>query len=92
MSTSVLDIRSATCPGGGSLWAFLSHIREIPPGGTMEVLTDDPLARTDLPEWAEWEGWGVLAQEDLKDHMRFVLERPEEGGVAPGLARRTATR
>lgn len=76
MDTKVLDVRAATCPGGGAMWAFLSHLREIPRGGTMELLTDDPIARTDIPECVRQEGWTLLAQELLQGYSRFVMRRP----------------
>ncbi len=90
MDAPILDIRSATCKGGGCLWAFLSHVREIPPGGALELLTDDPIAGQDIPEWVKWEGWSLLAHENLEGYTRFVVRRPAEPGLAPGAALRGA--
>lgn len=78
---NVLDIRAATCKGGGALWAFLSHVREVPRGGTLELLTDDPIAPRDIPEWASWEGWTVDVAERLRGFDRFVLRRPMHAEV-----------
>ena len=71
-----LDIRSSTCRGGGALWAFLSHVREIPRGGVLELLTDDEQARTDLPEWAHHEGWRIVEQRSDGQDLTFALQRP----------------
>ncbi len=76
MEKRTLDIRSSTCRGGGALWAFLSHVREIPRGGVLEIWTDDPLARTDLPEWASYEGWRVVEQRHEGPDLVFELQRP----------------
>ena len=87
--TRILDIRSSTCKGGGCLWAFLSHVREIPPGGAIELLTDDPIAHKDIADWAEWEGWSLVTHENLEGYARFVVRRPVESVTAPGVARRS---
>ncbi|MBI2325499.1 MAG: sulfurtransferase TusA family protein [Chloroflexi bacterium] len=76
MERRLLDIRSSTCRGGGALWAFLSHVREIPRGGVLELLTDDEQARTDLPEWARHEGWRIVEQRSDGSDMSFALQRP----------------
>lgn len=76
METRTLDIRACTCKGGGALWAFLSHVCELPRGGTLELLTDDPQAKTDIPEWVRHMGWRTLAQEAKGDELRFLLQRP----------------
>lgn len=71
-----LDIRASTCKGGGALWAFLSHVCEMRRGDILELVTDDPLAREDLPEWAACEGWRILEQKVSGEDLTFVLQRP----------------
>lgn len=76
MEKRTLDIRSSTCPGGGALWAFLSHVCELPRGASLELLTDDPQARTDIPEWVRHMGWRIAEQADDGTDLRFLLQRP----------------
>ena len=76
MERRQLDIRSSTCRGGGALWAFLSHVREIPRGGVLEVITDDEQALSDHPEWADHEGWRVVEQHTEGRDLTFALKRP----------------
>lgn len=72
-----LDIRQSTCPGGGALWSLLSHVRDLPPGDSIEVLTDDYLAGTDIPAWVKKRNWKV-ARRQRDGYTRFVIERPRE--------------
>lgn len=89
MDRQILDIRSTTCPAGGALWAFLSHVCELKRGNAIELLTDDPQARTDLPEWARHMGWRILEQSSSGRELRFVVQRPWRSHVgAPKRPRR----
>jgi TusA-related sulfurtransferase len=71
-----IDVRGTTCQGGGALWNLLSHVRELPCGGTLELLTDDFLASRDIPEWLHHEGWDLVADEDHTGYRRFVIQKP----------------
>ena len=48
MAIKSFDVRGSTCPGGGALWALLSHTRDVPRGESIEPLTDDFLV---LQRW-----------------------------------------
>ena len=76
MNKSTLDIRSVTCPGGGALWAFLGHICQMHRGDVVELVTDDPQARTDIPEWANHQGWRILDRTNAGQDYTFVLQKP----------------
>lgn len=69
------DVSHATCQGGGGLWAFLSHIREVKEGETLAVTTDDALAQADIPAWTEKMGW-KLRQHPIDHAQRFIAQRP----------------
>jgi DNA-binding transcriptional ArsR family regulator len=73
--TAMYDVRRATCQGGGGLWALLSHVRDLRNGGSLEVMTDDPLAETDIPAWTQKMGWKV-AQLPVDYGQLFVAQRP----------------
>lgn len=75
MAIKSFDVRGSTCPGGGALWALLSHTREVPRGESIELLTDDYLAPADIPEWGARVGWTVTGQ-DIAHGYRFEVGRP----------------
>ncbi len=72
-----IDVRKSTCQGGGALWSLLSHVRDLPPGDSIELLTDDSMAEGDIPAWVHKRHWKV-ARRQLKGYARFVIERPRE--------------
>jgi TusA-related sulfurtransferase len=74
MADKTFDVRKATCQGGGGLWAFLSHVREVNEGESLELVTDDALAQIDIPAWTEKMGW-KLAQSPVDYARRFVAQR-----------------
>lgn len=59
----------------GGPWAFLSHIREVKKGATLEVTTDDALAKADIPAWTQKMGW-TLVKIPREDADRFIAQRP----------------
>lgn len=75
MQRMSLDIRKSTCPGGGAIWSLLSHTRDLSPGESIGLLTDDYLAAQDIPEWATRVGWTVTTQQQ-PDGCQFEVGRP----------------
>lgn len=73
-----LDVRRSTCPGGGALWSLLSHVRELPAGDTIELLTDDYMANTDIPGWVTKRHWKV-SRVSRDGYLKFTIERPGLG-------------
>jgi TusA-related sulfurtransferase len=73
-----IDVRKSTCQGGGALWSLLSHVRDLPPGDSIEVLTDDYMAGIDIPAWVKRRRWKV-ARRQRNGYMTFVIERPLAG-------------
>ena len=81
-----LDVRKSTCPGGGALWSLLSHVRDLPPGDTIELLTDDYMAESDIPAWVKRWQWKVKRQ-TRDGYVKFEIQRPSDGaavGIAGG--------
>ena len=72
-----VDVRKSTCQGGGALWSLLSHVRDLPAGDSIELLTDDSMAEGDIPAWVQKRNWRV-SRRQRAGYARFVIERPAE--------------
>lgn len=70
-----IDLRNSTCRGGGAIWALLSHVRDLPPGDSIEILTDDYSAGTDIPSYVRRRHWTV-ARQQRRGYIKFVVGRP----------------
>mgnify|MGYP001565443142 CR=1 FL=1 len=66
--TKTLDARGLACPMPSVKTALA--LEGMTAGQVIEVLTDDPVSKKDLPVWAEATG-------------NTLLEMKEEGGSAP---------
>ena len=73
-----LDIRNSTCPGGGAVWSLLGHVRDLPEGDEIEILTDDYMADADIPAWVEKRRWNVSSQKH-DGYFKFLIEHPLAG-------------
>jgi len=72
-----IDVRKSTCQGGGALWSLLSHVRDLPAGDSIELLTDDSMAEGDIPAWVQKRGWKVMRRQ-RDGYVHFLIERPRE--------------
>jgi tRNA 2-thiouridine synthesizing protein A len=61
-----IDALGRSCPVPVIMLA--ERIHEVAPGETIEVLSDDPAATTDLPDWCQ-----------LRGHLLVQLEKREVG-------------
>ena len=68
--TSTLDARGLKCPIPVIRLARLAAVGHH--GDTIEVLADDPAARTDIPAWARLTGHEVSAQ-DRGEHTAYIV-------------------
>ena len=82
-----IDVRHSTCQGGGAFWSLLSHVRELPAGDYIELLTDDEMAGSDIPAWVGKRHWKVTRRQ-RDGYARFRIERPSE--ASGSRARRVA--
>jgi len=62
-----LDARGLCCPMPSVKTAL--ELERMGPGEVLEVLTDDPVSKKDLPVWAESTGNMVL---DIKEEERTI--------------------
>jgi tRNA 2-thiouridine synthesizing protein A len=51
------------------------RIREVPIGQTIEVLADDPAAKSDLPAWCMLKSQEYLLTRDLASGWAFLVRR-----------------
>ena len=51
------------------------RIREVPIGQTIEVLADDPAAKSDLPAWCALKSQEFVQASELADGWSFVVRR-----------------
>jgi tRNA 2-thiouridine synthesizing protein A len=51
------------------------RIREVPIGQTIEVLADDPAAKTDLPAWCALKSQEFVRASDLPQGWSFIVRR-----------------
>ncbi len=72
--TECLDVRGLKCPLP-ALFARRALVR-APPGTSLEVIADDPLAAVDLPHMCTQEGFEVLSSVREGSIVRMVLRRP----------------
>jgi len=68
-----LDLRGLKCP----LPALLArrHLSRLDPGGSVLVLTDDPMAPIDVPHMCQTEGFDVVNVIRNGGEARMILRR-----------------
>jgi len=75
MANDTLDLRGLKCP----LPALLARraLERGPPGISLEVLVDDPMARIDVPHMCSQEGFEVLHVHTEGPLVRLRLRRTD---------------
>jgi tRNA 2-thiouridine synthesizing protein A len=68
-----LDALGKKCPI--PIIMLADRIREIPVGQTIEVLADDPAAKTDLPAWCALKSQEFVGAADLSVGWSFLVRR-----------------
>jgi tRNA 2-thiouridine synthesizing protein A len=68
-----LDALGKKCPI--PIIMLADRIREIPVGQTIEVLADDPAAKTDLPAWCALKSQEFVSAADLPVGWSFLVRR-----------------
>ena len=74
MDDDAIDLRGLKCP----LPALFARraLERAPPGATIEILADDPMARIDVPHMCRQEGYEVIAVLLEGATVRMRLRRP----------------
>jgi tRNA 2-thiouridine synthesizing protein A len=68
-----LDALGKKCPI--PIIMLADRIREVPVGQTIEVLADDPAAKTDLPAWCTLKSQEFVGARDLTVGWSFLVRR-----------------
>ena len=68
-----LDALGKKCPI--PIIMLADRIREVPVGQTIEVLADDPAAKTDLPAWCALKSQEFVGAADLAVGWSFLVRR-----------------
>jgi tRNA 2-thiouridine synthesizing protein A len=68
-----LDALGKKCPI--PIIMLADRIREVPVGQTIEVLADDPAARTDVPAWCALKSQEFVRASDLPAGWSFLIRR-----------------
>jgi tRNA 2-thiouridine synthesizing protein A len=71
--TITLDALGKKCPI--PIIMLADKIREVPVGQTIEVLADDPAAKTDLPAWCALKSQEFVGAADLPVGWSFLVRR-----------------
>ena len=69
----VIDALGRKCPI--PIIMLAQRIREVPIGGTIAVLADDPAAKTDVPAWCTMKSQEFVAITHLPSGWSFVIKR-----------------
>ena len=69
-----LDCRGLRCPL--PVIRLANHIEDVPVGGTVAVVADDPAARSDIPAWCRMRGQELVGEGTAPDGAaRFEVRR-----------------
>lgn len=82
-NAETLDLRGLKCPMPSLL--ARRALERAEPGGTVEVITDDPMAPIDVPHMCRQEGFDCIAVTREGGEDRMVLRRPFMPGGAERL-------
>jgi tRNA 2-thiouridine synthesizing protein A len=69
----VIDALGRKCPI--PIIMLAGRIREVPIGGTIAVLADDPAAKTDVPAWCTMKSHEFVALAELPSGWSFLIRR-----------------
>jgi len=72
----VVDSRGTLCPV--PVLAASKAIKEVAPGGVMEVRATDAGAASDIPAWAKRTGHEFLGTLDGPDYLRLFVRKAGE--------------
>ena len=70
----VVDARGLRCPL--PIIRLANNIGDVPVGGTLAVVAEDPAARTDVPAWCRMRGQEFLGEDVTDDGVpRYRVRR-----------------
>ena len=63
----VVDARGTACPG--PLLAVKQAISEVPDGEIMQIMSNDPGTKRDVPRWATKKGYEYLGDVEREEYI-----------------------
>ncbi|HYA50723.1 MAG TPA: sulfurtransferase TusA family protein [Streptosporangiaceae bacterium] len=69
----VIDALGRKCPI--PIIMLAEQIRDVPIGGTIAVLADDPAAKTDVPAWCTMKSHEFVTLAELPSGWSFLIKR-----------------
>jgi tRNA 2-thiouridine synthesizing protein A len=69
----VIDVRGLKCPL--PVLKAAKRIQTLPAGAAVIVLTTDPMAALDIPNFCQEKGHRLVEQTKTGDGLKFVLEK-----------------
>jgi tRNA 2-thiouridine synthesizing protein A len=69
----LLDVRGQKCPMPSVKTALA--LEQLEGGNVVKVLIDDPVSKTDLPQWVKGNGHHVLGIEDKDDYVEVYVKK-----------------
>ena len=76
MADVIVDARGLSCPL--PVLKARRVLREMPYGGTAEVLSTDPISVEDFPSFCRAAGHELLEATQVDDAFRFVIKKGQE--------------
>jgi tRNA 2-thiouridine synthesizing protein A len=70
----VIDARGHRCPV--PTLRLRKALAEAPPGARVRLLSDDPMARIDVPHFVGEVGAEILAREETAEGFSFLVAKP----------------
>jgi tRNA 2-thiouridine synthesizing protein A len=67
----IVDSRGALCPV--PVLAASKAVKDVPPGGVMEIQATDPAAVSDVPAWARRSGHEYLGMLQAAGYLRLFV-------------------
>ena len=68
-----VDARGLFCPG--PIDVLLQVVKHIERGGLLELLTDDPITKQDIPAWCQATGNLLLSTEENGGTITFLIQK-----------------
>lgn len=75
MADVIVDAKGLSCPF--PVLKARKALRQLPMGGTVEVLATDPTSLNDIPDFCRANGHELLDSNPLNDAFRFVIKKGE---------------
>jgi len=70
-----LDVRGLYCPV--PIFKARKEMDQLPAGGILEIISDDPQAKEDLPQWARRMRYEILRKQKQGYELTLTIKKPK---------------